>query len=123
MGTPNFIQRHLNQTLVYWGNPQDDGEGGFTFDSAVEIIGRCEYKVEQVVSGNGELTVSRARVYLAQEVDQGGYLYLGTLDDSEMVDSAPHPDDISESMRIMVFEKIPRLEGPGYLYKAYLNKG
>lgn len=120
MSTPYFIRRHLNQTLVYWGNPKDDGEGGYTFDDPIEIRGRCEYRTEIVRSDMNEELVSRARIYLEQPLDNGGYLFLGTLEDPKLGDSM-HPDDTDEAMRILSQDQIPRLKGPGFLYKAFVN--
>lgn len=117
---PYSIKRFLNQTLVYWGNPQDDGEGGFTYDAPIEIRGRCEYRVEIVRGDMNEEVVSRARVYLDREVQHGGYLYLGTLDDSAIGDNM-HPSSTDEAMRILSLDKIPRLRGPGLLIKAFVN--
>jgi hypothetical protein len=120
MGSPHFIRRNLNQTLVYWGNPQNDGEGGYTFDAPVEIRGRCEFRTEIVRSGLNEEHVSRARIYLERTVDEGGYLYMGTLDDPGIGDSM-HPNSTEDSMRILSQDKIPRLKGSGYLHKAFVN--
>ena len=120
MTTPNFISRRLNQKLVYWGNPVDDGKGGFTFDFPVELDGRCIYKMERVVSGIGEETISRAQVYLKQVVTEGGYLYLGTLEDSSL-DSHPVPTEVDTSMRILAVEIIPNIQGNAYMYKVYAN--
>jgi hypothetical protein len=118
MTTPYFIRRNLNQTLVYWGNPQDDGEGGYEFDDPVEIRGRCEYRTEIVRSDMNEEHVSRARIYLEQPVAEGGYLFLGTLDE---IGDTGHPDSTDNSMRILSQDQIPRLKGPGFLYKAFVN--
>lgn len=119
MSTLGFISKRLSQTLVYWANPVDDGYGYFTFDDPVEISGRCEYKVELVRSGLGEEVVSRAQVYLDQEVQEKEYLYLGTLDD---MDSNPDPRDVEGAMEVIAFEKIPKLGSSTlFLYKAYLN--
>lgn len=120
MSTPYFIKRHLNQTLVYWANPVNDGEGGYTFDDPVEIRGRCEYRVEMVRTETGEEQVSRARIYLEEELDTGGYIYLGSLDDSG-IDTDSHPNDVDGSMRIFSQDKVPRLRGNGFLYKAFVN--
>jgi hypothetical protein len=117
---PYEIMRFLNQTLVYWGNPQDDGEGGFEFDAPIEIRGRCEYRTEIVRGEMNEELVSRARVYLDRYVDEGGYLYLGTLEDST-IGNTMHPNSTEEAMRILSLDKIPRLRGPGFLIKAFCN--
>ena len=120
MGTPAFVQRALTQDLVYWASPQNDGTGSLTFATAVEIKCRCEYKIEQVIDDKGEETVSRARIYVDQELDEGGYVYLGTLDDSN-VESDPVPSTTIGSMRIISFEKVPSLVSGKYLYKANVN--
>ena len=120
MTAPHFIRRNLRQILVYWGNPQNDGEGGYTFDAPVEIRGRCEYRTEIVRSELNEELVSRARIYLEQPVDDGGYLFLGTLDDPKIGNSR-HPNDTEGAMRILSQDQIPRLRGPGFLYKAFVN--
>lgn len=120
MSAPHFIRSYLHQIMVYWGNPQSDGEGGYTFDDPVEIRGRCEFRTEVVRTEQGEEEVSRARVYLEDKVDQGGYLYLGTLEDSNIGDDM-HPISTEGSMRILSLDEIPRLHGPGILYKAFVN--
>jgi len=120
MGAPYFIRKNLKQTLVYWGNPKDDGEGGYTFDEPVEIRGRCEYRTEIIRAGMNEELVSRARVYLEQPVDDGGYLFLGTLDDPNIGDTM-RPDSTDEAMRILSQDQVPRISSPGFLYKAFVN--
>ena len=120
MGSPYYIRKHLHQTMIYWGNPKNDGEGTYTFDAPIEIRGRCEYRTELVRTETGEEKVSRARVYLEQEVDQGGYLYLGSLEDSD-VPPYPNPEEMDEAMRILSLDIFPRITGPGFLYKAFVN--
>lgn len=124
MSTLGFIKRSLSQTLVYWATPVADGYGGFTFDDPVEIKGRCEYTTELILSGStGEEVLSKARVYLNQEVYEGEYLYLGELDDDDL-ESAPTPINTSKSMRIISATKLPQLgSSTNFLYKAYLNIG
>ena len=84
MGVSGLFTRSCIQTCVYWGNPVEDGYGGVTYDDPVEILCRWEDKMQILgaVTG-GEITgfseTSRAIVYLTQDVDQDGLLYLGTL--------------------------------------------
>jgi len=63
---------------VYWGNPQPSGVG-YAYDEAVEIVGRWEERQEIFIDANGREQLSNAVVYLAQDVDVNGYLYLGAL--------------------------------------------
>ena len=45
-GIEKVAKRFCVETAVYWGNPQNDGYGGFTFDTPVEIKCRWEEKSE-----------------------------------------------------------------------------
>jgi len=121
-----MISRNLTQTAVYWGSPVNDGEGGFTFADAVEINVRWEDMVQVTTDAKGAAVSSRALVFLEQDVDEEGYLYLGTLD--ELYDDAESsagaiddPKEIDGTYQIKRFQKTPSLSGDGYLRKAYLT--
>ena len=110
----------LNQTLVYWANPVNDGYNAETFDTPVEISGRCEFITEMIITEKGEEAVSKAHVYLEQVLNEGEYLYLGELTD---LDSAPVPSTVDGAMEVVAFSEIPDLENPTeFVYKAFLNK-
>ena len=83
MSIESFIRRVCVQTAIYWGNPQNDGYGGFTYDSPVEIPCRWVDKVRVMTDNTGVQITSRAEVLLTQQVDMNGYMYLGSLDDFE----------------------------------------
>ena len=121
MTTLGFISRLLSQTLVYWANPVNDGYGHSTFDDPTEISGRCEYKKELVRNNSGNEVLGKARIFLEQEVSEGEYLYLGSLEDSDM-DSSPDPLEVEGAMQVIAFEKMPRLgSSTEFLYVAYTN--
>ena len=121
MTTPRFIAKQLSQTIVYWANPVNDGYGSYTFTAPVEISGRCEFRTERVLTDMGEEVLSKAFIYLEQEVESGEYLYLGTLDDSG-VEGSTDPRTIDGAMIVQTFLKIPRLgSSTEFIYKAYLN--
>lgn len=65
----------------------------------------------------GRETISRAVVHLSQNIDVGGYLYLGELAD---LSSNPDPKDTASAFEIKQFEKIPDLGGTRFMRKAYL---
>lgn len=79
MSINSLLTRTYKQSAVYWGNPVKDGEGGFTFDDPVEIVCRWEEMNQIVSDSKGNELTSRAVVYLLQDVDEEGYLYLGDL--------------------------------------------
>lgn len=120
MSLTGFITRACKQTIVYWGNPVDDGYGGYTYDDPVEILGRWEEMNEVVLGSDGKELVSRVRVFLTQEVDEEGAMYLGALTD---LSSAPAPTDSAVmALYIIAFSKLPVLgSANSYIYKAHLN--
>jgi hypothetical protein len=64
---------------VYWGNPVPDAQGNYTFDSPVEIFCRWEGHTEVISDGEGKDVISKARLLVTQDVDEGGYICLGTI--------------------------------------------
>lgn len=102
------IEKNLVQTAVYWGNPVSDGEGGYTWDDPIELDVRWEDVQTVVLNKNGDEVLSKAKVELKQDVDEEGYLYLGSLEESAL-DSDADPRDVDGASRIVVFRKIPRL--------------
>ena len=123
MGMESFIARLCVQTAVYWGNPTGDGYGGKTFDDPVEISCRWEDIVEninRVGARLGEEIVSMAQVYVTTDVEEQGYLFLGTLDDLDSGEEAD-PTTIVKAYMINRFDKIPVLRSTTeFLRKAYL---
>ena len=112
-----YLTKNFKQTIVYWGNPQPDGFGGFSFDDPVEISGRWEDKIILFINANGEEVRSEAIVYIDRDVDLGGYLYLGSLND---LDSDPTPSDTLNAKEIRAFYKIPNIKGTAYFRKVIL---
>lgn len=112
-----LLTKNLTATAVYWGTPASDGYGGRTFADPMEINCRWEQKQELFIDATGQQQISRAVVYLDQDVDLGGYLYLGILDD---LDSAPIPEDVAGSYEIRGFSSIPSLRGDMNKRKAWL---
>ncbi|KKL76168.1 hypothetical protein LCGC14_2047610 [marine sediment metagenome] len=121
------MSRLCNQTAVYWGNPQDDGYGTMTYDDPVEI--KCRWQEHrEVISVVGDdrkdrELVSKAQVWVVQDVDEEGYLYLGTLDSTDALSSAEEADPavVDKAYKIRLFEKTPELRHSiKYIRKAYL---
>jgi hypothetical protein len=111
MGISNFINRTCTQTAVYWGNPKDDGGGGKTFDDPVEINCRWEEKkqlIDRVGERTGEQIVSKAAVTVLQDVDELGYLFLGTLYDLSSSEEG-NPRLLDNAYEIKRFDRIPAL--------------
>jgi len=124
MGIESNIARLCNQTAVYWGNPVDDGYGGKDFDDPVEIACRWEDKISVMSDAQGNQFVSKSVVYVLQDLDEEGYLFLGTLDDlDEDTDSSGSyydPRVIDQAFEIKAFDKSPNLKATEFVRKAYL---
>ena len=69
----SIIKRALKQTAVYWSAPVDDGWGGQTFATPVEISCRWEDKTELIRADNGREMISSAQIHVDQDLDFEGF--------------------------------------------------
>ena len=113
------IAHFLNQTAVYWASPVADGRGGHTFTEGVEVSCRWEDKAVQFVAPTGEEELSRAMVFLGQDVDLGGYLFLGELDDLTSA-AGEDPTEEDDAFIIRSFQKVSDLRAQNFLRTAIL---
>jgi hypothetical protein len=131
-GLQSMISRNLPQTAVYWGNPHNDGYGGMAYDDPVEINCRWEDKQQILgtITGNqiiGFQSVSRAIVYVDQDLDVDGIMMLGELtdlEDSEGDSSGEYydPAQLTNTYIIKRFEKAPALNSTtDFNRKAFLT--
>lgn len=116
-----MIAKHCTQTCVFWGSPQDDGEGGKTFAAPVQLSCRWEDMHQIITDAKGTEMTSRALVFLLQDVDEEGMLYLGTLADLNSADEE-NPMSVDGAYIIKRFQKTPSLGSTtDFLRKAYLT--
>lgn len=115
-----YLTKLHKQTIIYWANPTTDGFGGYTYTAPVDIIGRWEEKQEMFLDKEGKETLSRAMVYLSQDVSLGGFLYLGALADLASPIDETHPKNVSGTFEIRQITKIPDVKGVSFERKAIL---
>lgn len=108
MAILDFIESICVQTAVYWGNPQPDGYGGETFDPPIEINCRWTSTNELIRAGNGEQVVTKGKILSPTTLEEGGYLYLGSLDDLDS-EQQENPKEIPEACRIIQYGTTPLL--------------
>ena len=108
MGIVDVITKRCTQTCVYWGSPVNDGQGGKTYDDPVELSCRWEDDQQLFAGDDGESIVSRAVVYVLQDVDKNGMLFLGDLDDLTAAEEAD-PASVETAYIIKGFQKTPVL--------------
>lgn len=90
------------QDVTYWGSPQPSGYGGNVFTAPVTFKARWEGRAEQVFTPTGDEIVSQAVVFVPQDLDIGGYLYLGT-------SVAADPTAVAGAFEVKQFLKVPDL--------------
>lgn len=111
----NLLQGVLNQTATYWPPSTGiDDYGQPILEAGVELMCRWEDTQEEFVAPNGEKEISRARVFLEQDVVVGGLLYLGGLDVTGASDFPANPRDAG-AMEIRSFQKTPDFDAVEFI--------
>jgi len=118
-----FVEGALSQTAVYWGNPQNDGFATEVYDAPIEIPCRWEGKAQYVKGwdAKGNVIEYIGIIYVKQDLDENGCLFLGTLNDltGEAYES---PKSMDEVYIIKQFEKLPVLKSnTEFLRRAFLS--
>ena len=112
-GIEKIVEKFCVETAVYWGNPVNDGYGGFTYATPVEIDCRWENKTEMDIGWlstgfPGNIRLSKASVLVTEDLDLNGVLWRGTLDTlNDTYDDISDPKIISEAYAIHRVDKIP----------------
>lgn len=114
----NVLINQLRQTAVLWANPVPDGFGGRSFDDGVEIVCRWEQRQERFTDPMGQEAVSRAVVYVAQDLTVGDYLFLGGL--SDLDSGEEQPLDRSDAFEVRAFKSVPSLDATRSVRMAWL---
>jgi len=142
MSISKFIEKVCVQTAVYWGDPTPDGYGGKTYSDPVEIPCRWDDTLEVIKDERGEEIICKAKVLVTQDLEEGGMLYLGTLEDLVIVvggnvvmgglgtgnivlaglSKMSHPEDVEDAYEIIIVKKIPMIRSTSeYVRTVYLN--
>jgi len=112
MSFQSIINKNCVQTCVYWAAPVDDGYGGKTFNTAIEISCRWEegHRLQDhlVLDVKGKEIKIKVRVFVTQDVVEEGYLFLGGLTDLDS--DHTKPVEIDGAYEIRKFEKIPAMK-------------
>lgn len=115
MRDTGFFTRHLKQTATLWELDGIDVDGDPSFASGCprQISCRWEKRNEIFYSSNGEERQSKAVVMVAEDIDEGSYLYLGT-------SAAESPVGLYGAFIVRGFNKIPDLSGEEFERSVYL---
>jgi len=114
MSLVNFIKRTANRELVYWSTPAVGNDGTNTFPTGVEILGFWTNSEELIRTSQGRELVRATgdtigmNVYVTQDLDSEGMLYLGPLTDLTAAQKAD-PKKVPSAYEIKRFLKFPVL--------------
>jgi hypothetical protein len=100
MSIITFIDKVCVQTATYWGAPASDGYGGFTFAKPAAIKVRWDERIEVISTRDGKEYSSKAVVMTNTDVDEGGYLLLGT-------STATDPRSLATAYEIRRVDRLP----------------
>lgn len=115
-----FVSSVCVQTAVYWGSPEPDGFGGYSYGDPVEIACRWDGKVQRITNDKGEEVVSKAEVLVTEDLDMGGMLFLGSLNDLDS-DQMDAPENVDGAYKIELFTKNPLFRSTSeFVRVAYL---
>lgn len=104
---------NYTQTATYWAPTTINKFGEQTFATNALLNVRWEEKTEMFLDRDtGKELMSKSVVYLKQDVEENGFLYLGT--------TALAPSTQEKAFRIKRFDKIPNLKGNRFIRKAWL---
>jgi len=107
--------------IVYWGNPQPDGKGHFTFDDPIQIRGRWSEHGELFATAAGKQEMSKGSALVDRDLDMDGYLYHGTLDDLDTLDSTRSPYNNTDLIwQIRAFRKVFSVSGGDVVRKVWM---
>jgi len=101
------------QDATYWASPVPNGFGGHTFAAPVQIKVRWEDKTEEFLTALGEPVFSQSVLYIDQDIDIGGYMFLGT-------SLTADPTTVEGAFPVKRFAKTPSLRNAEYERKAWL---
>jgi len=120
----SIINRMRKQKAVYWplaseetGGQAVDDYGQIRYGQAVEIDCRWDDEMVEVLDPQGNVFVSRAKVYVDRDVSIGGVLMLGTLASVVYLDD---PKANNGAYEIRAFLKNPNFKATEFLRTAVL---
>ena len=120
MGIIQFVEKVCVQTAVYWGSPVSDGLGGNTYATAVDIACRWDGHLENMLNKFGNQITSKAKILVTQDVDEDGFLYLGSLADLSTEEKL-NPMKVEKAFPIQRVDKTPLFKSTNkFVRQVYL---
>jgi len=103
----------LKQKITYWKKTGVDGFNDETFAAPVTINARWEDRSTTVLSSDGVEVLSNSRVYLAQDISTGDFLFNG-------ISTVTDPRTFNAANRVINFRKMPNLTANDFERRAFV---
>lgn len=103
-----YIKKISKHTAVYWGTPTSRADGSNSYGTPVEISCFWNEQSNMTYEEGGKTVHITAKVYVSQDLDEQGMLFLGTLADLTTAQEND-PRKISRAYEITRFLKTPSL--------------
>jgi hypothetical protein len=112
----SIISRMRKQDAVYWPRTGTDRFGKPVLGEPIAVKCRWEEKGVLYNFGKaGEQAVSNAEIYVDQELDEGGYIWKGLLE------NAPEsPLETKNVYEVRKFNELPNLRNTEVLYTVFV---
>ena len=107
-GVEIYMTRVCVNTAVYWAAPVSDRFGEKSYDAGAEIKCLWNEKIVLFIDKEGKETASKAEIYVLEDLDNQGMLFLGVLTDLDAGEIAD-PKTVKNAFEIKQFKKIPSL--------------
>lgn len=108
--------RNLKQTITYWAPAALNDWGQKGFSAPKKILGRWTEGRETITRSGGEEYISKAVVFVSQDVEQNGYLALGDF----FSNAVANPTLVDAAYEIQAYRATPDLRNLEQERKAYL---
>lgn len=109
----DFVSFGLTQTCTVWAKTGVNGYNEPTFATPIQRACRWEERTTKIQNTLGEEVLSRARVFLDEDLNVGDYVAFGTV-------AGADPRNVAGAYEVIDFRKIPSLDGTFFERKCYL---
>lgn len=113
----SLLSRMRKQYAVYWAPGGIGPDGATTFEEPVELRVRWEDSQEQFVNREGDVKVSKSKVYTENNLEISGYLWKGNLED---LTDPSDPLGNEDAYEIQSVSEIPDMKAKRFLRIAWL---
>ena len=104
-----YIEDICRQNAVYWGSPSSDGFGRMIYSDPVGVSCFWMDEQETLIDDDGKEWVTRAEVFVLQDMVEQGVLYLGSLSDLTDDEKSDPKTNLQTAREIKRFIKTPSL--------------